>query len=189
MFFASPKQAQTQQPPLVSETGPEYGIQSTSPENTKSQGSLCASSMSSSHAPGSQGRVALRRKRFGSLRGVLCLPTRAHPGLGYCPYKTAQGGCEPSVLNVPGRKMLAMNPCGRTVQYNCNSTQPRSPGRPGGKRSCAQAPGGLPAPPAAAPRAGLPSPPAAQGPRSGAPGAVIRGALHFRISPTGEVCT
>lgn len=72
----------------------------------------------------------LSRKLFGSLCWVLRLLTRAHPGLSYCPYKTAQGECEPNVLSVPGRKMLTMNPCGRTVQYNCKDTQPALWGGP-----------------------------------------------------------
>lgn len=70
------------------------------------------------------------RKLFGSPGCVLCLLTRAHPGLSYCPYKTAQEGREPNVLNVPGRKMLTMNPCGRTVQCNCKNTQHSLPGGP-----------------------------------------------------------
>lgn len=43
VFLAGPKQAQTQQPPLIYGAGLKDGIQSTSPENRKSQCSLCAS--------------------------------------------------------------------------------------------------------------------------------------------------
>ena len=124
MFWASPKQAQTQQPPLINAAGLKDGIQSTSPENRKFQLLLCASCHELQPCV-LQPRMGgpLSRKLFGSLCCVLCLLTRAHPGLGYCPYKTAQVGCEPNVLNVPGRKMLTMNPCSRTVQYNCSNTQ------------------------------------------------------------------
>lgn len=43
VFWASPKQAQTQQPPLISAAGLKDGIQSMNPENRKSQHSLCVS--------------------------------------------------------------------------------------------------------------------------------------------------
>ena len=138
VFWASPKQAQTQQPPLINAAGLKDGIQSTSPENRKFQLSLCASCHELQPCI-LQPRMGgpLSRKLFGSLCCVLCLLTRAHHGLGYCPYKTAQVGCEPNVLNVPGRKMLTMNPCGRTVQYNCNNTQFCSQRRgQRGKHSC-----------------------------------------------------
>lgn len=110
-----------------------------SPENRKSQRSLCASchELQAVH-PAAKDGWPPSRKLFGSLCCVLCLLTRAHPGLGSCPYKTAREGWEPNVLNVPGRKMLTMNPCGRTVQYNCNNTQ-----QPGARRKAqlgAQAP-------------------------------------------------
>lgn len=91
------------------------------------------------------------RKLSGSLGCVLCLLTRAHPGLSYCPYKTAQEGCEPNVFNVPGRKMLTMNPCGRTVQCNCKSTQHPPWGAIKENAAATQAASGFPFPSAAVP--------------------------------------
>lgn len=142
MFWTSPKQAQTQQPPLINAAGLQDGIQTMSPENRKSQRfALCKLPWAPAMHPSAKDGWPPSRKLFGSLCGMLRLLTRAHPGLGYCPYKTAQGGWEPNVLNVPGRKMLTRNPCGRTVQYNYDNTQRCSPRREGPSR-----------PPAAAPR-------------------------------------
>lgn len=64
--------------------------------------------LSSRPASCSQGWVAPEQETLGSLHCVLCLLTRAHPGLGYCPYKTARGECKPNVFNVLGRRMLTM---------------------------------------------------------------------------------
>lgn len=131
---------------LIYGAGLKDGIQSMSPENRKSQCSLCAS------CPELQPCVLQprmggppSRKLFGSMGCVLCLLTRAHPGRSYCPYKTAQEGREPNILNVPGRKMLTMNPCGRTVQCNCKNTQHSLPGGPQRKMQL------LPRQPAASP--------------------------------------
>lgn len=103
-----------------------------SPKNRKSRRfGLCKLPWAPAMHPAAKDGWPPSRKLFGSLCCVLCLLRRAHPGLGYCPYKTAQGGLEPNVLNVPGRKMLTMNLSSRTVQYNYDNTPCSSLGRAG----------------------------------------------------------
>lgn len=125
------------------------------------------------------------RKLFGSLGCVLCLLTRAHPGLSYCPYKTAQEGRKPNVLNVPGRKMLTMNPCGGTVQCNCKSTQ-HSPWRATEENAAAtQVASGFPLSFCSSPtRAGPPPPPLCHRIwEMGSLVAIIRESLNFQNFP------
>lgn len=104
-----------------------WALRTLSPSTSSTQATL-----SSSPASCGQGWVAPEQETLGSLRCVLCLLTRAHPGLGYCPYKTARGECEPNVFNVPGRGMLTT-----IAQWNSTVLQQHAALLGGGaRRSC-----------------------------------------------------